>query len=146
MATYSFSDVQATLVSPVGIIDLGYGNAVAEEGISIDMAGNKNTMLVGADGEGMHSLHSDKSGSITVRFLKTSPANTKLQAIYDAQTLVSAFHGLNTIVIRNSISGDVTTARSCAFTKKPALNYQNSGDFVEWSWDSIKIDTILGDY
>lgn len=146
MTTYSFSDVQATLVSPVGIIDLGYGNAVAEEGISIDMAGNKNTMVVGADGEGMHSLHSDKSGTVTVRFLKTSPANTKLQAIYDAQTLVSAFHGLNTIVIRNSISGDVTTARSCAFTKKPSLNYQNSGDFVEWSWDSIKIDTILGDY
>jgi hypothetical protein len=146
MTTYSFQDVQATLVGPTGIVNLGYGAAASDEGISIDMAGDKNTMLIGADGEGMHSLHADKSGSITVRLLKTSPTNAKLQAMYDAQTLSSGLHGQNLITITNTASGDITTARSCAFKKKPSLNYKKDGDIIEWVWDSIKVDTILGTY
>lgn len=146
MATYSFQDVAASLAGPTGVVDLGYGSANAEEGISIEMAGDKNTMLIGADGEGMHSLHADKSGTVTVRLLKTSPQNAKLQAIYDAQSLSAALWGQNVILIRNSQSGDVTTARSCAFKRKPALNYRKDGDVVEWVFDSIKIDSVLGTY
>lgn len=146
MNTYSFMSVAATLVGPTGDVDLGYGASVAEEGISIEMAGDKNTMLIGSDGEGMHSLHADKSGSITIRLLKISPANAKLQAFYDAQTLTPTLHGQNVIVVRNTQSGDVTTARSCAFKKKPPLNYRKDGDIVEWVLDSLKIDTILGTY
>lgn len=143
-STYSFADVQATLVGPTGVLNLGYGAAVAEEGISIEMAGDKNTMMIGADGEGMHSLHADKSGTITVRLLKTSPTNAKLQAMYDAQSLSSALWGQNIITITNPVVGDITTARSAAFKKKPALTYKKDGDIVEWAFDSIKIDTILG--
>lgn len=146
MSTYSFQDVQATLVGPTGIINLGYGSAVADEGISIDMAGDKNTMLIGADGEGMHSLHADKSGTITVRLLQTSPTNAKLQAMYDAQTLSSTLHGQNLITVTNPASGDVTTARSCAFKKKPSINYRKDGTIMEWVFDSIKIDSLLGTY
>lgn len=146
MTTYSFQDVQATLVGPTGIVNLGYGAAVADEGISIDMAGDKNTMLIGADGEGMHSLHSDKSGMVTVRLLKTSPTNAKLMAMYDAQTLSSSLHGQNLITVTNPSSGDITTARSCAFKKKPSLNYKKDGDVIEWVFDSIKIDSLLGTY
>jgi len=146
MATYSFQDVVATLVGPTGFIDLGFGSGAAEEGITVDMAGDKNTMMIGADGEGMHSLHADKSGTITVRLLKTSPTNAKLMAMYDAQTLDSALHGQNVITIRNSKSGDITTARSCAFKRKPTLNYRKDGDSVEWVWDAIKIDSLLGTY
>lgn len=70
--SYSFQDVTATLTGPSGDIDLGAGSANAEEGITIAYAGAKNTMTIGADGEGMHSLHADKSGVITVNLLKTS--------------------------------------------------------------------------
>lgn len=146
MATYSFTDVSATLAGPTGMIDLGYGAAVADEGISIEAAGDKNTMIIGADGEGMHSLHADKSGTVTVRLLKTSPTNAKLQAMYDAQSLNSALWGNNLITVRQTVSGDTTVARSCAFKKKPALGYKKDGDTVEWVFDSIKIDTILGVY
>lgn len=146
MSTYSFQDVQATLAGPTGVIDLGYGAAVAEEGITIEMAGDKNTMTIGADGEGMHSLHADKSGTITVRLLKTSPQNAKLQAMYSAQTLASQLHGQNIITVRNPASGDMTVGRSCAFKRKPTLNYAKEGDMVEWVWDAIKIDTVLGTY
>lgn len=146
MSTYSFLDVQATLVGPTGIVQLGYGAAVADEGITIEAAGDKNTMIIGADGEGMHSLHADKSGTVTVRLLKTSPINAKLMAMYDAQTLSSALHGQNLITVTNPVAGDVNTARSCAFKKRPNLAYKKDGDIVEWVFDSIKIDTILGTY
>jgi hypothetical protein len=146
MPTYSFMDVQASLVGPTGTVSLGYGAAAAEEGISIDMAGDKNSMMIGADGEGMHSLHADKSGTVTVRLLKTSPTNAVLMAMYDAQTLSSAIHGKNIITVTHSQSGDITVARSCAFKRKPNLSYKKDGDVVEWSWDAIKIDTILGTY
>ncbi len=146
MATYSFQDVVATLVGPTGVVNLGYGAAVSEEGISVEMAGDKNTMMIGADGEGMHSLHADKSGTVTLRFLKTSPTNALLQAMYDAQTLDASLHGRNFITVSNPKSGDITTARDCAFKKKPALNYKKDGDIVEWTFDSLKIDSVLGVY
>ena len=54
MTTYSFQDVAATIVGPGGAFSLGYGEATAEEGITIVRAGDKNTMTIGSDGEGMH--------------------------------------------------------------------------------------------
>lgn len=146
MSTYSFLDVQATLVGPSGSLNLGNGAAIADEGISIDPAGDKSTMMIGADGEGMHSLHADKSGTVTVRLLKTSPTNAKLMAMFDMQTTSSALHGLNLITVTNPVSGDVTTARNCAFKKRPPIKYAKDGDIIEWTFDAIKIDSILGEY
>ncbi|MGN5479522.1 phage structural protein [Cupriavidus basilensis] len=144
--TYSFIDVQASLVGPGAAFSLGYGSANAEEGITIAAAGDKNTMTVGADGEVMHSLHADKSGQVTVRLLKTSPVNAQLQALYDAQSLDSRMWGKNLITVTQSVSGDVTACRSCAFKKKPDLNYKKDGDLVEWVFDAGKIDSLLGTY
>ena len=146
MSTYSFIDVTASLTGPTGTINLGYGSGNAEEGISIDMAGDKNTMMIGADGKGMHSLHADRSGTVTLRYLKTSPINARLMAMYAAQTLSSSLHGQNLITVGHSISGDITTAQQCAFKKKPNLAYKKDGDIVEWVFDAIEIDSILGQY
>lgn len=146
MATYSFLDVNATLVGAAAVINLGNGAATAEEGITIEPNGDKNTMLIGADGEGMHSLHADKSGTVTIRLLKTSPTNAKLMALYAAQTAASNLHGQNVITITNSKSGDVTVARECAFKKKPTIAYAKDGNVQEWAFDAIKIDTILGTF
>lgn len=115
MATYSFLDVTATLTGPTGIIDFGQGSANASEGITQTTGGSMNTMTVGADGEVMHSLHADKSGTITVSLLKTSPVNKRLSLAYNAQILSAATWGNNVIVIRNTASGDILTARGCAF-------------------------------
>ncbi|MFG0231748.1 phage structural protein [Achromobacter sp. 413638] len=144
--TYSFIDVSASLVGPGGAFSLGYGQANAEEGITIAPVGDKNTMMIGADGEGMHSLHADKSGTVTLRYLKTAPVNATLQALYDAQSLDSRLWGKNLISVTNSASGDVTVCRSCAFKRKPDLGYAKDGDTVEWVFDAMKIDTILGTY
>jgi len=143
---YSFKDVQATILGPTGFVNIGYGSASSDEGITIEMAGDKNTMLIGADGEGMHSLHADKSGTVTVHLLQTSPTNAKLQAMYDAQTLNSSLHGENVITVRNVASGDTITCRQVAFKKSPQKNYKKDGSVLEWVFDAIKIDAILGVY
>lgn len=146
MATYSFMDVSATLVGPTGFIDLGYGSANSEEGITITYSESKNTMTTGADGEVMHSLSAVKSGVITFNYLKTSPANKKLNVMYGAQSLSSALWGNNVIVIRDKNSGDIITARSCAFQKHTDITYAKNGNMNAWAFDCGKIDEVLGTY
>lgn len=113
-------DTACTLTSDDGVVDIGYGAAIADEGITFAMAGDKNTMTVGADGEGMHSLHCDKSGQVTVRLLKASPTNAKLMNLYNIQQSSTAKWGKNTITMNHSGSGDNYTATKCAF-KKPLI-------------------------
>ena len=146
MSTYSFIDVSASLTGPTGSIDLGYGSANSEEGITVVMAEAKNTMTVGADGEVMHSLHAGKSGTITVTLLKTSPVNKKLSLMYNAQSQSSATWGNNVIVVRNKVSGDISTARSCAFQKQPDHANAEVGNTVSWVFDCGKIDQLLGEF
>ena len=83
---------------------------------------------------------------MTLTYLKTSPVNAQLQALYDAQSLDSRLWGKNPITVTNPSTGDVTTCRSCAFSKKPDLSYKKDGDTVKWTFDAAKIDTILGIY
>ncbi|HAT1691962.1 phage structural protein [Raoultella planticola] len=144
--TYSFIDVSASLTGPTGSIDLGYGSANSEEGITVAMTEAKNTMTIGADGEGMHSLHGGKSGTITVTLLKTSPVNKKLSLMYNAQSQSSATWGNNVIVIRNKASGDITTARGSAFQKQPDHANAKVGNTVSWVFDAGKVDQLLGEF
>jgi hypothetical protein len=146
MNTYAFQDVVGSLSGPTGIANLAYGAAVADEGITFDAVGDRSTMTIGADGKGMHSLHADRSGTVSARYLKTSPTNAILQAMYDAQSLSSALWGQNTIVVRQVQSGDITTATGCAFKKKPTIKYGKTGEMMEWTFDSLAIDTVLGVY
>ncbi|MDE9432792.1 DUF3277 family protein [Xenorhabdus bovienii] len=146
MATYSFIDVSASIAGVGGIVDLGNGAAVSEEGITVAMAEAKNTMTLSADGEVMHSLHAGKAGTITVTLLKTSPANAKLMLMYNAQQFSSATWGNNAILIRNKASGDTTAARSVAFQKIPDISNAKVGNTVSWVFDCGKIDTMLGTF
>lgn len=146
MSTYSFLNVQATLNGPGGSINLGAGSGAAQEGITVERAGDKNVMLIGADGNGMNTLRADKSGTVTVRLLKTAPANAQLMAMYNAQSLSSSLWGQNIITVSQTGVGDIHTARESAFKKVPTMNYKQDGDIVEWVFDAIKIDGILGTY
>ncbi|BAE74934.1 hypothetical protein SGGMMB4_03860 [Sodalis glossinidius str. 'morsitans'] len=146
MATYSFMDVSASMTGPTGVIDLGYGSANDEEGIVVAMTEAKNTMTIGADGEGMHSLSPRKSGTITINLLKDSPVNKKLMLAYNAQSQSSSLWGNNVFVIRNHASGDIATARGGAFQKLPDWQNAHVGNTVAWVFDCIKIDELLGEF
>lgn len=144
--TYSFIDVQASLVGPGGSFRLGYGEATADEGITIATANDKNTMTVGSDGSVMHSLRADNSGQVTLRYLKTAPINARLMALYNAQKIDSRLWGKNVITVSQSVAGDIATAIQCAFKKVPDLTYATEGGIVEWVFDAGRIEEMLGTY
>lgn len=144
MATYSFLSVQAEINGPNGRVTLGNGAGAAEEGISITQTERRNTMTVGAGGDGMHSLHAGRSGTVTVRLLKTSPTNALLMSMSNADHASAANHGQNVIVIRDVDRGDVISCAECAFANKPDLSFAKVGNTVEWTFDSVRIDYILG--
>lgn len=142
--TYSFLDVRASIVGPGGAFSLGSGSGAAEEGITIEYADDVNSMQIGADGLGQHSLSANRSGVITVRLLKTSPVNKQLSLMANLQRASADAHGQNTIVIADN-RGDVVTAQQCAFKRIPTLNYQKMAGINEWTFDAIRVDQSLGD-
>lgn len=144
MATYSFLNCQCGIVGPGGAFSLGSGSGVADEGITVVWSDDKNTMQTGADGAVMHTLNASKSGTITIRYLKTSPTNYQLSLMYNIQTVSSALHGLNTITIRDTARGDIITGRNAAFRKYPNLSYTKAGALNEWDFSVGQLDALLG--
>ena len=138
ISTYSFLDVMASISGPGGSFDLKGGNA--EEGITITRANAKNVMTAGADGSVMHSLRAEDSGTATVTVLKTSPLNSMLANLYNAQKNSSTTWGKNTISLRDMVNGDDITLSGCAFQTPPDLNYATEGGTNAWPFDFGKID------
>jgi hypothetical protein len=142
--TYSFLDVVASINGPNGAFPIGSGSGVAEEGITIAFAEDQDTMSIGADGSGFHNLHAGQSGTVTVRYLMTSPTNSLLQSMYDLDRATPSTHGQNTIQITWLAGGDVTLARGCGFAKFPDLVYAKDGQMREWKFNAIFIAPLLG--
>lgn len=143
MGAYSFLNVVAAMAGPGAAFNLGAGAAVAEEGITIAPNEDKNAMVIGADGKGQHTLIASNGGLITMRFLKTSPINGYLQLAYDLQSASSALWGQNVITVADTARSELTTCQSCAFKKKPELVYDKSGPMMEWTFDSLAINSVL---
>lgn len=141
---YSFLNVVATIAGPGGILNLAAGAAVAEEGITIEPTTDKNVMTIGADGKGQHSLVADESVTVTVRLLKTSPLNAALMLMYDIQSASSAAWGQNVFNVVDTARLDATVVQSAAFKKKPTLTYAKEAGMMEWTFDGIQANSVLG--
>lgn len=143
MGTWSFLDVKAGITGPGGAFSLGSDTEVSEEAISVEPTGDKNIMTIGASGAGMHNLRADKSGTITVRLLRTSPRNAQLQALYNYQTAAGKTHGKNTITITNKETGEIITATKVAFAKESARTFAVEGGVLEWIFHAIKVTGFI---
>jgi hypothetical protein len=144
MSTFSFLNTLCSITGPGGSINLGAGAAVADEGITLEPNDDINVMTVGADGAVMHSLGANKSRTITVRLLKTSPTNQKLAAMYAFQTASAANHGQNTISLANNQTQDMITCQQVAFKRGVPLTYAKDGGICEWQFDGGIVDVTLG--
>lgn len=142
--SYSFKEVVAALVGPGGAASLGDGSGASDEGITVTPVGDRNTMTVGADGFGMHSLLADRSATVTVSLLKNSPMNALLQGMLNFQTGSAANHGQNTLVITHIVSGDVLTCEQTAFKKQPAVGYGKEAGMMVWEFDVVRLSVALG--
>lgn len=141
---YSFLNIACTIAGPGGILNLGAGSAAAEEGISIEPVEDKNQMTIGADGKGQHSLIASDAKLVTVRLLKTSPLNAALMLMYDLQSSSSALWGQNVLTVTDAARGDLSVLQSAAFKKAPAIVYDKVGPMMEWAFDAIAGNTVLG--
>lgn len=142
--TYSFLNVNCSLAGPGGLLNLAAGAAAAEEGITIEASEDKNVMTIGADGKGQHSLIASDACTLTVRLLKTSPVNQALMVMYDLQSASSALWGQNVFTIVDSGRNDYTVVQAAAFKKKPTITYAKEGGIMEWTFDGIQANSILG--
>jgi|SRR5579859_1721480 len=143
--TYSFLDTHATITGPGGFnIPIGSTAGAAEEGITMEYADDVNSMMIGAGGDGVHSLHATKAGKVTIRLLKTSPTNALLEQMYNFQRTSSALHGKNTIVVGSAVSGDKYTCQQAAFKRFPTNLYAKDANVIDWEFDCIQMDTRLG--
>lgn len=141
---YSFLDVQSTINGPGGNFSVGAGAGIAEEGISIEFNEDKDRMVIGADGIAMHSLNASQAGKALIRLQKTSPVNSQLEQLYNFQTTSSLFHGQNTLVVTNPVTGDVYTLTGTAFAKFPRNDYAKEAGLLEWDFNVSNIDVKLG--
>lgn len=144
MNAYSFKNIVAAILGPGAAFNLGVGAAVAEEGITIAPTEDKNSMIIGADGRGQHTLIASNAGLVTLRYLKTSPTNGLLQLAYDFQSASSALWGANLITVVDTARNELHTCQACAFKKKPEIVYDKAGPMMEWTFDSQSISSILG--
>ena len=142
--TYSFLDVQASITGPGGAFSLGNGAGNAEEGITVSMVDDKNTMTIGADGTPMHNLHASKAATVSVKLLKTSPVNQKLSQMYALQTTTSGLHGQYVLTINNPVLGDTITCLYVAFKKFPDNVNAKDGGMNDWVFDAGIVDLSLG--
>lgn len=142
---FSFKDIAATIDGPGGSIALAGDEAgIAPEGITIEPSADLNTMTIGADGVAMHTLSADRSGTVTVRLLQGSTVNRQLQVMQDYQATSSAYHGQNTITIRDTARGDTITCTGVAFSRYPALTYAGPVSNREWVFHAGKIERQIG--
>lgn len=145
MATFSFQDVAASIVGS-GVVNLGFGSQSAKEGISVEFNESRNAMYVGADGEVMHSLKSNKSGTVIIRLMRTSDKNAQLQLMANAQFLSSSLHSNNVITITDKGNNEVCVCRDCAFRNPANRTYAEEAGIQEWIFDCGKIDFMTGTY
>ena len=157
---YSFMDVYAVINGP-GVNNLRISNsgiprnpqglllggpmtASAEEGITLALQEETNTMTIGADGSVMHSLHASRAGTATFRLLKISPYNNALMALYNYQRVQSRLWGRNVITIEDFSRGDSYTLIGCAFVRFPNNAYAKIGNTIEYEFHCAIMDPHLG--
>ncbi len=142
--TYSFLDTHVQVVGPGMAVSLGSGAGVANEGITIEPREDKTSLLVGADGNWMTSLHAGTPAMITVRLLKTSPTNAILSAVYNFQSLSSENWGQNIFTIWQPNWQDKIVAAGCSFLRLPSVTYATEGNVNEWQFLCGNVQMQLG--
>jgi hypothetical protein len=144
MGAYSFLDVNASISGPGGSFSLSSAG-LSDEGISLSQVADKNTMTVGAGGDGMHSLRASTAVRVSVSLLKTATGNAQLNALYRHQAVSSAYWGQNVLTITNAVTGDSIVCTGGAFIKQTNLGYKTEGAMNVWEFDCIASEQILGD-
>ena len=144
MGVYSFIDTTVTWTGPGGTISLGNNSGAAEEGVTLVYDDDIGHMDIGASGDIQHSLHANKSGTLTFRLLKTSPTNQRVSTKIAFQRASSVNYGQDTVTITNIVTGDIVTCQRVAPKHFTPLSYAKDAGMNEWILNVGLIEPTLG--
>jgi hypothetical protein len=144
-ATYSFQDVVCTYEGPFSNFTVAaVETASAEEGITLTWGEESNTQTIGSDGSVMNSMHAARAGTCTIRLLKTSPNNRRMDESFRREHESSLFWGRSIIRVADVIRGDQYTLTGCAWVRYPTNSYAKIGNILEYEFHVAIIDSVLG--
>jgi hypothetical protein len=143
MSSYSFLNVQASIVGPGLTAQIGSSAGSAKEGISTEFDEDKTTVTTGADGSIMTSLRASMTGRIVIRLLKTSPINAVLNQAFNFQRTTAANWGNNSIRVVDKARGDVLTGRQMSYMRHAGNAWSEDGNILEWTFIGI-VNEVLG--
>lgn len=140
---YTFLDVQVAIKGPGGNFDIA-SSGVSDEAVRIAMKADKNTMVTGANGDGMHSLRASNAAGLSISLLKSATGNAQLNQLYRYQKTSAAYWGQNIVTISNPVTGDAMIFTGGAFAKQTDIGYSSEGGMNVWPFDFIDSDQVLG--
>lgn len=143
MGTYSFLDVQASVVGPGLNAQIGSTSGAAKDGLSTEFDEDKVKITTGSDGSIMTSLIASMTGRVVIRLLKTSPINNVLNTAFNFQRVSSANTGQINLRIVDKARGDVVTGRQMSFLRHPSNVWSEEGNVIEWTFVGI-VNEVLG--
>jgi hypothetical protein len=140
MRVFNFRD-NIVLLNNIEVTGWDEGDDV----ITVERAADAASHKIGAGGEMVISLSSDKSGSATFKLLQTSSANKKLLELLHLQEA-----GSQTFVPVTMLIKDVRRQDSCAGTvgyivKMPSYKRGAKDNGQEWKLNFERVEFDLGD-
>jgi hypothetical protein len=127
-------DPKQVVVSFLGNLLTGYA---AGSFVTATRAADTFTLHVGADGEAVRTRSANRSGTVTVRLVQTSPANDFLAAAAAADELSGA--GVGPIFVKD-LGGRTLAAAQNAWVKKPAvIDFGADVGTREWAFETDEL-------
>jgi len=140
MRAYSFQNT-VVLVNGVEITGWAEGDDVIKISRRTDSASDK----VGAGGDMMVSITSDKSGEITFKLQQTSSSNKYLTDIVARQEAGAAAFVPVTVLFQDTYRNDLATG-TVGYIKKPSdMTRGTQASDTEWTMVVERLDMLLGD-
>ncbi|UOF76985.1 hypothetical protein [Caudoviricetes sp.] len=139
MKRYSFADT-ITIVNGIEITGWADGDDV----IDIERRNDSITDKIGAGGEMMVSVGTDKSGSIKFKLLQTSPSNTYLIGLMALQEAAGALFVPAFVKFQDTYRQDLAIGTQ-GYLKKPAKMTRGAqGNIQEWEIVVERLDLAFG--
>ena len=126
-SAYSMINVAAT-IDGREVIGLWDG----DDAIVVAPGADKGTGVVGADGSGIFSISANKSATITLRLMHTSPTHRLLRQKLQRQQALGARAASFPFTVIDTVSNEGGAAQKCHIMTEPSDQNGNNATVREW--------------
>lgn len=127
VSAYSFANVSATIDRREVVAPWD-----GDDAIVVAQGADAGTGLVGADGSSIFSITTDRSATITIRLMHTSPTHRLLHQKWEAQRARGAAFRSFPFAMKDRVSGEGGTASNCYVMTAPSDSKGKAAAVREW--------------